>query len=65
MVVVCNMGTGEVSKLLSLSKKSVQRYVHAFKTTGDVVPMKRRNGPKRLLDEHEQLIIITIYPRAA
>ena len=27
----------------------------AFKATGDVVPLKRRNGP---LDEYEQLIML-------
>ena len=31
-------------------------------TVGDVVPMKRRNGPKRLLDEHEQLRFILEQP---
>ena len=58
MAVICNMCTKEVSRLLSLCEKSVQRYVKLFKTTGDVVPMKRRNGPMRLMDNHEELVIL-------
>ena len=58
MVVIQNMNLKEVSKLLCLSEKSLRRYVRAFKVTGDVVPMKRKNGPKRLLDEYEQVILL-------
>ena len=58
MVVIQNMNLKEVSKLLCLSEKSLRRYVRAFKVTGDVVPMKHKNGPKRLLDEYEQVIVL-------
>jgi transposase len=57
MAVVWHMGAREVGKLLCLSERSVRRYVRTFRTTGDVAPLEHRNGPRKLLDDHEQLII--------
>ena len=48
----------EISSLLGLSEKTVRRYLRLFERTGDVQPSPRRNGPTRLLGDHEQLLLL-------
>ena len=48
----------EISSLLGLSEKNVRRYLRLFECTGDVQPSPRRNGPTRLLEDHEQLLLL-------
>ena len=41
-----------------MCKKSVQRYIDLFNSTGSVAPAKHTNGPQRLLTEFEQLTVV-------
>ena len=50
--------TIEISSLLGLSEKTVRQYLRLFERTGDVQPSPRRNGPTRLLGDHEQLLLL-------
>lgn len=50
----------DISKLLNISSRTVERYLELFSSTGDVLPAVRRNGPARLLDQHEQLVLLRL-----
>ena len=50
----------EIAQLLSLSARTVRRYVDMFHQTGDVVPRPRRYGPPRLLGDLEQLVLLRL-----
>ena len=52
--------TTRIAELLGISERTVRRYLNSFKNTGDVLPEPHRNGPQRLLGEHEQLIILRL-----
>ena len=60
MDLVHGMSASEISQLLCLSERTVQRYLSLFRQTGDVKPMERRNGPQKLLDEFEQLKLLSL-----
>ena len=49
---------GYISSLLSLSERTVYRYLSRFHQTGDVKPTPHKNGPDRLLSDYEQLIVL-------
>ena len=65
MNLVHGKSTFEISQLLCLSERTIQRYVTLFRQTGDVKPLERRNGPQKLLSDFEQcklLSLILQYP---
>lgn len=49
-----------ISNLLSMSERTVRRYLHRFYQLGDVQPLPRRNGPNRLLGDFEQVILLRL-----
>ena len=49
-----------IAQLLSVSARTVRRYIDLFYQTGDVVPRPRRYGPLRLLGDHEQLVLLRL-----
>ena len=48
----------EVAHLFSLSERTVRRYLDLFHHTGDILPIDSVHGPRRLLGDHEQLILL-------
>ena len=50
-----NKSTAKIAELMSVSERTVWRYISLFKRTGDVVPAQRRNGPQMLFGEFEQI----------
>ena len=50
----------DIAKLLGVSARTVRRYIDLFYQTGDVVPRPRRYGPPRLLNDHEQLVLLRL-----
>jgi len=55
----------EISQLLCLSERTIQRYPTLFRQTGDVKPQEHRNGQQKLLSDFEQcelLSLILQYP---
>lgn len=38
----------------------LKRYLELFNSTGHVVPRARSNGPRRLLGQYEQLVILRL-----
>ena len=50
----------EISHLLSISQKSVKRYIAQFELTGDVIPATHNHGPQKLLGEFEQLVLLRL-----
>ena len=49
---------GEISELLFVSEKSVQRYVDSYKATGLVAPASQKHGPAKLLSDFEQEFLL-------
>ena len=60
LVLTLQVSSDVVSRLLNMSARTVTRYVDLFQRTGDVVPRTRRYGPKRLLGDYEQLILLRL-----
>ena len=55
----------DVAKLMYVSERTVYRYVDRYRATGEVRPSLKRNGPVKLLSEHEELLLtqlILAYP---
>ena len=50
----------DISNLLSVSEKTVRRYLHLFQTTGEVEPAKYKRGPDRLMGDYEQVVLLKI-----
>ena len=50
----------EVSRQLSLSKRSVYRYIRSFEQRGDVKPSNYHHGPSKLLGALEQVVLLRI-----
>ena len=48
----------EISELLFVSEKSVQRYVDSCKATGLVAPASQKHGPAKLLSDFEQEFLL-------
>ena len=55
-----NMSTGTISRQMCISERSVRRYLTFFQQTGDVVPKTQRHGPKRLIADFEQLVLLQL-----
>ena len=55
-----HLSTGEISQLLSISQKTVKRYLDQFELTGDVEPAAHRHGPQKLLGDFEQLTLLRL-----
>ena len=53
----------EIGEILCLSERTVRRYLTLFHQTGNVQPATRRNGPRRLLGDHEQLQMLQLILR--
>ena len=49
-----------IAALLHVSERTVRRYVALFYRSGDVRPRTRKNGPRRLLGEFEQLTLLRL-----
>ena len=47
-----------IGSLLSLSEKTVSRYLTRFYQTGEVEPTLHKNGPSKILSNHEQLLLL-------
>lgn len=60
LVIRHGMKPEDIASLINISERSVRRYVSLFYQTGDVQPKEHRNGPHRLLDEFEQLVLVQI-----
>ena len=45
---------------MNVSERTVWRYISLFERTGDVVPVERRNGPRMLMGEFEQLNLLRL-----
>ena len=50
----------ETAALLHVCTKTVDRYVELFLSTGDVAAKPRKNGPDRLLNEYEEMILVQL-----
>ena len=48
----------EVAKYMHVSERTVYRYVERYKVTGDVRQCAKRNGPRQLLSEYEELLLM-------
>ena len=58
--VVHNASPTAISRLLHVYSITVTRYVELFNRTGDVLPRAHCNGPRRLLSQHEQLVLLRL-----
>jgi len=50
----------EISQLLCLSERTIQRYLTLFRQTGDVKPLEHGNGPQKLLSDFEQCEFLSL-----
>ena len=50
----------EIGQQLSVSERTVRRYLKMFEETGDVRPRSRRSGPLRLFGKYEQLTLLRL-----
>lgn len=55
-----NHSPARIARMLSVSKRTVWRYLSLFKRTGDVQPQKRRNGPRMLMGDFEQVTLLRL-----
>lgn len=55
---ICGKKRLEVADLLVMSKKSVDRYISLYQSTGTVEPKKQRHGPQHVLSEFEQISLL-------
>ena len=55
--VVHNLKPATIALLLSISDRTVRRYLDQFNQTGDVQPQKYRHGPQPIFGEFEQILI--------
>ena len=58
--VVHNLKPATIALLLSISDRTVRRYLDQFNQTGDVQPQKYRHGPQPIFGEFEQILIIRL-----
>jgi len=59
MNLVHGKGAFEISQLLCLSERTIQRYLTLFRQTGDVKPLEHRNRPQKLLSDFEQCELLS------
>lgn len=50
----------ELARQFSVSERTVRRYVHLFYQTGDIRPKKNTPGPKKLLGDYEQMVLLQV-----
>ena len=55
-----NRTLSSIAYILSVSERTVWRYISLFKQTGDVQLKKRRNGPRMLMGEFEQTTLLRL-----
>ena len=55
-----NRSPARIAQILSVSERTVWRYLSLFKRTGDVQPQKRRNGPRMLMGDFEQVTLLRL-----
>ena len=48
----------DISRLLYVSERSVQRYMEQFHATGTVAPTLQKRGPDKILTEFQQFTIL-------
>ena len=56
--IVRGITPSEIAEVLFMSKRSIQRYLSLFHSTGSVAPRERRGGCGKILTELEQLTVI-------
>ena len=56
--VFLQLESGDIARLMHISERSVYRFAERYKATGDVRLFAKRNGPRRLLCESEELLLI-------
>ena len=52
------MKTVDISSLIFVSERTIQRYMERFKVTGYVAQFAKRNGPTRMLSGREEAMIV-------
>ena len=60
MVLLQNKSISEVSRLLYISKKSVRRYLLLFQRTTDVRALMQRHGPRRILRNFDEFMVVQL-----
>ena len=55
-----NYAPARIAQLMSVSERTVWRYISLFNHTGDVQPQKRRNGPRLLMGDFEQITLLRL-----
>lgn len=55
-----NYPPARIAHLMSVSERTVWRYISLFNHTGDVQPQKRRNGPRMLMGDFEQITLLRL-----
>ena len=58
--IVHHLTTSDISKILSISERTIRRYINMFEITGDIEPTLQRHGPPRILGDHERLILLRL-----
>ena len=53
-----NKSVKDIGRELYVSESSVERFIHLFRVTGDVLPKKQRYGPLPILNEFEELTVL-------
>ena len=48
----------ELAVRFSVSERTVWRYIQLFQQTGDIEPRAGRKGPRKLLGDYEQVVIL-------
>ena len=54
------LSISELADTFSVNERTVRRYIDLFYSTGDIEPKSGGQGPKRILGEYEQLILLRL-----
>ena len=57
---VYHMNSSTVASLMSISERTVRRYLEKFNQTGDIQPIQYTHGPQPLLGLFEQIILVRL-----
>ena len=52
--------TTRIARLMNVSERTVTRYIALFRRTGDVYVRERRNGPRRLIGDFQQVTLMRL-----
>ena len=55
-----HLSVPDISQQLSISERTVRRYIDMFEQTSEVEPRKQHHGPPKLLGDFEQLVLLKI-----